>query len=493
MKVPGPRLSKRRASALSRVLFWTFLILVGGLVAAGGFGFYAYSQYSSPGPLAAGKVVVIEQGRSVSEIGAALEQEGVIDNGRIFALMAELTGKRARLKAGEYAVPKGASMAEVMALIASGKAVTYKISIPEGFTSEMAVARVNANEVLTGEPAAVPPEGSILPDTYVFRRGMTRQKLVQDMQAAQTKLLAELWETRKPVAVIATPEQAVTLASIVEKETAVAEERPVIASVFINRLEKGMRLQSDPTIIYGIVGGKGRLDRPLTRADIQTTTPYNTYRINGLPPGPIANPGRAALEAVLNPEQTDKLYFVADGSGGHAFAATLEEHNRNVKAWRQIAGNAAAAAAADDDDEAAAAAPAAAAEASAVPPPPPPSPAPTAPAAAEPAEAGPLADVAPEPEMPVPPAPPVAASQPPASEAGETAPPAETAAAAPVAQTAPAAPKGPVPPVPKARPPNLVVAAKPAGPAVQAAVLEPGTVVSVDGRATVIPRLRPSR
>ena len=318
-------------------------------------GLYAYSAYTSSGPLAENRVLMIEPGLSASGIGAALEQGGVISNARIFTAMAQLTGQRGLLKAGEYEFPASASMRDVMALIASGKSIVYKISIPEGFTSEMAAARINANEVLAGPPAAVPPEGSILPDTYVFRRGMTKQKLIQDMQAAQAKLLAELWAARKPVPVIQTPEQAVTLASIVEKETAVPAERPIIASVFINRLEKGMRLQSDPTIIYGIAGGKGRLDRPLTNADIKAETPYNTYRIKGLPPGPIANPGRAALEAVLNPQQTGHLYFVADGSGGHAFAATLEEHNRNVKKWRQIAGNAAAAAAADEPDGPAAA------------------------------------------------------------------------------------------------------------------------------------------
>jgi UPF0755 protein len=231
------------------------------------------------------------------------------------------------------------------------------------------------------------------------------------MQTAQRELLDELWAQRKPVPVIASKEQAVTLASIVEKETAVAEERPLIAAVFINRLEKGMRLQSDPTIIYGIAGGKGRLDRPLSKADIATTTPYNTYRINGLPPGPIANPGRAALEAVLNPQDTPHLYFVADGSGGHAFASTLEEHNRNVRTWRQLAGNAAVAAAAADAAE-------------------------DAPPDAPAADAGdaPLADVAPEP--------------------------AATAAAA--------------------------QASKPVR-------LKPGSVITVEGRATAIPRLRPAR
>jgi UPF0755 protein len=331
---------------------WTFLLALFAGLAAAAAGFFAYSEYAAPGPLAENKVLIVEPGLSVEGIGAALEKNGVISNGRIFAAMAQLTGQAGTLKAGEYEFPKSAAMRDVMALIASGKSITYKISIPEGFTSEMAVARVNANEVLEGPPAAVPPEGSIMPDTYVFRRGMTKQKLVEDMQTAQARLLEELWAARQPVAVITTPEQAVILASIVEKETGVAAERPIIASVFINRLEKGMRLQSDPTIIYGIVGGKGRLDRQLTRTDIDTTTPYNTYRINGLPPGPIANPGRAALEAVLNPQDTEHLYFVADGTGGHAFAATLEEHNRNVRKWRQIAGNAAAAAAAAAQPEA---------------------------------------------------------------------------------------------------------------------------------------------
>jgi UPF0755 protein len=275
--------------------------------------------------------------------------------------------------------------------------------------------------------------------------------------------------------VIETPEQAVTLASIVEKETAQADERPVIASVFINRLEKGMRLQSDPTIIYGIAGGKGRLDRSLTRADIEQTTPYNTYRINGLPPGPIANPGRAALEAVLNPEDTDKLYFVADGTGGHAFAATLEEHNRNVKNWRQIAGNAAAAAAVDDGDAGTPADGAA---------PPAATPTPDAPEASAAAQA-PLADVTPAPEAPAVPATPAPA---PAPDPAAPAQPAQPAA--PAASVPPAAPAAPVvAPKPQVKPPQPV-AAKPAAPAVPV-VLKPGTVFTIDGHATVIPRLRP--
>jgi UPF0755 protein len=209
------------------------------------------------------------------------------------------------------------------------------------------MARIGDNKALAGQITAAPPEGALLPDTYVFKRGMTRRQLIDDMQAAQTKLLDEVWAARKSGLFIRSKEEAVILASIVEKETGIASERPLIASVFLNRLAKGMRLQSDPTIIYGIVGGKGRLDRPLTKADITKPTPYNTYTFKGLPPGPIANPGRAALEAVLNPPETGYFYFVADGTGGHAFAKTLEEHNRNVAKWRDIAGNAANAAAAE--------------------------------------------------------------------------------------------------------------------------------------------------
>lgn len=457
MKVPGPRRSKPRASAISRVLLWTFLLFVFAGAALLAAGFYAYGEYTAPGPLADNKVLVVAPGQSASEIGAALEKSGIVSNGRLFAVMAQATGQRTRLKAGEYNFPAEASMQTVMGLIATGRAITYKISIPEGFTSEMAVARINANEVLTGPPAIVPPEGTILPDTYVFRRGMTRQKLLENMQAAQQKLLEELWAGRLPVPGIDTREQAVTLASIVEKETSLAEERPLIAAVFINRLNKGMRLQSDPTIIYGIAGGKGRLDRPLTRADIETGTPYNTYRINGLPPGPIANPGRAALEAVLNPTATEYLYFVADGTGGHAFASTLEEHNSNVRKWREIAGNAAAAAAAENNGSAPAAeaaAPAAGAETAA-----------PLPGATE----GPLAAVTESMDVP-------ATSEEPAD--------------APAKPAVVPAPKPADAPAPK---PETAPAKKSNAPAAAIVDLKPGTIVVVEGRKVVIPRLRPAR
>ena len=450
MKVPEPRHSKRRASAASRVFLWTFLLLVVGTIGAATAAYFALQEYTAPGPLADNKVFIVETGLGTPQIASALEEGGVISNAGLFSAMSYVTGTRTRLKAGEYEFPKAASMQDVMALIASGKSITYKLSVPEGWTSEMAAARVNANEILTGPPATVSAEGAVMPDTYVFRRGMTRQRLVEDMQAAQAELLNELWDKRQPAPVIETKEQAVILASIVEKETGVAAERPVIASVFINRLKKGMRLQSDPTIIYGIVGGKGKLDRSLTRTDIETETPYNTYRINGLPPGPIANPGRAALEAVLNPQITDYIYFVADGSGGHAFATTLEEHNRNVKKWRKIAGNAAAAAAADSGTDT----------------PPPADTAATAPAAdadAPAAAAEAPAPVEPAPEAAAVPAPDTAA---PAPEAA----PAEPAAAAPATETV-AETQPPPPP----------------------AALKPGAIVVVDGKQVIIPRRNPRR
>jgi UPF0755 protein len=434
------------------VFLWTFLLLVAGAIGAAATAYFAFQEYTSPGPLAENKVFIVENGLGTPQIASALEEGGVISNAGLFSAMSYVTGTRTRLKAGEYQFEKNASMQDVMALIASGKSITYKLSVPEGWTSEMAIARVNANEVLAGPPAAIPAEGAIMPDTYVFRRGMTRQKLVEDMQAAQAKLLDELWDKRQPSDIIETKEQAVILASIVEKETGVAAERPVIASVFSNRLKKGMRLQSDPTIIYGIVGGKGKLDRALTRNDIETETPYNTYRINGLPPGPIANPGRAAIEAVLNPQITDYIYFVADGTGGHAFATTLEEHNRNVRTWRKIAGNAAAAAAADSETDT-----------------PPPADAP----ATVPVPDADVSGIGTEVPAPVEPAPETAAVPAPAVETPAPAvePPApQVAAVAPATETAAETPPAPKP-----------------------AALKPGAIVVVDGKQVVIPRRNPRR
>ncbi len=333
VRVPDARTGR---SALARVLL-SFLMLgiVVGVLAAIGF-VVGYSYYSAPGPLATAKTVEIKRGLRTSEIAVALQDAGIVSDAALFSAAASLTGARGKLKAGEYNFPASVSVKEALNIIVSGKARTYKLLIPEGFTVEQALDRIRNQTVLTGDVTIVPTEGMIMPDTHVFPKGVTRDELVKDMQEAQEKLLAELWEKRAQNLPFDTKEKALILASIVEKETARADERPRVASVFVNRLRQGMRLQSDPTIIYGIVGGKGKLDRPLTKKDIAEKTPYNTYRINGLPPGPISNPGRAALEAVLNPPDTKDLYFVADGTGGHAFAETLDQHRTNVESWRKI-------------------------------------------------------------------------------------------------------------------------------------------------------------
>ena len=338
-RVSEPNLPKVRRSAFTRVFgsLFALLFLVGGALAV--LGSWAWLTFTAPGPLKAKKIYEISKDLDRTQIAIALQDQGIIADARVFSAAAAVNGFRGgRLRAGEFEFSSGATMEDVLGMITSGRFLTYKVTIPEGWTSQMVVARVSEQNELEGDVKTVPPEGSILPDTYVFRRGLTRQKLIDDMQAAQTKLLDILWQARPANTKFATPQELVTMASIVEKETGLAEERPKVASVFLNRLDLKMRLQSDPTIIYGIVGGKGKLDRPLTKTDIETATPYNTYTINGLPPGPIANPGKAALEAVLNPADTKYLYFVADGSGGHAFATTLDEHNANVKKWRDLQG-----------------------------------------------------------------------------------------------------------------------------------------------------------
>ncbi len=293
--------------------------------------------YLGPGPKAkSGKVtsVVLERGAGVGQIAASLKRAGVVTSSGLFGLAARATGAAGELKAGEYEFRSGASMASVLADIRAGKVVRRQITIPEGWTSGMVAEAVNAYPGLTGV-AEEPPEGSILPDTYQVRRGEDRSAVIRRMREAHDELLAELWATRQPGLPLSSPQQAVILASIVEKETGVASERPRVASVFVNRLRSGMMLQSDPTIIYGLTKGRP-LGRGIRASELAGETPYNTYKITGLPPTPIANPGREALAAVLNPPRTEDLYFVADGTGGHAFAATYDQHQANVARWRQI-------------------------------------------------------------------------------------------------------------------------------------------------------------
>jgi UPF0755 protein len=244
--------------------------------------------------------------------------------------------KPLELKAGDYEIKKNSSMAEIMETLTQGRGVLSKITIPEGMTSLQVVEKLREQDELVGDITEIPPEGSLLPDTYRFSKGMERRELLDRMQGEMQRFLATAWERRQPSLPIKTPEEAMIFASIVEKETGRADERGRVAAVFMNRLKKGMRLQSDPTVIYGIAGGQGPLGRSITRADLDTKTSHNTYQIGGLPPTPICNPGRSAIEASLAPPATNDLYFVADGTGGHTFSDTLKEHNAAVTNWRKV-------------------------------------------------------------------------------------------------------------------------------------------------------------
>lgn len=318
-----------------RLFLWVFAAAVATLA---GIAFYGWQAFYAPGPTAregTETVVLLEPGLGLKAIAKRLADAGVVRDDTFFWANVYANDKASALKAGEYAFPSGATMEQVMNIIVEGKSILHKLTVAEGLTSAMIVKLVADDPVLKDSATEVPAEGTLLPETYLFTRGQTRAKLLADMKAAHDKVLDDLWEKRKENLPIKTKEEAVTLASIVEKETGIASERPRVAAVFVNRLRKGMKLQSDPTIIYGLTKGVP-LGRGIRQSELEKDTGYNTYIIDGLPPTPIANPGRAALEAVLNPPDTNELYFVADGSGGHAFAATVEEHNKNVAAWRKI-------------------------------------------------------------------------------------------------------------------------------------------------------------
>ena len=314
---------------------FTLLVL---LVLAGGAAFVAVkSRFEAPGPLEADKIVNIPPRLSLIEIADLLRREGVMNEGNpvfvgsVFALKA-----RGELKFGEYLFVKHASVRDVLETMVEGKVVQHPITIAEGLTSEQIVQILLDSDVLGGNINTIPREGSLLPGTYNESRGAGREPLIQRMQAAQQRLLKEIWEHRSPDLPLKTPEQLVILASIIEKETGKPEERTRVAAVFVNRLKQKMKLQSDPTIIYGLVFGKGRLDHPITKSEKEQPTPYNTYFIDGLPPGPITNPGRASLEAAANPARTKELYFVADGTGGHSFSESYDQHQKNVGKLRAL-------------------------------------------------------------------------------------------------------------------------------------------------------------
>jgi UPF0755 protein len=332
---PPPVRLRRRRHTLSAISgFLSFLLIL----AAAGVGGLAMLQTElrSPGPLSSDKVVVIAPRTEVAEILNQLESEGVIEHPILLNIALVLEGNRSRVKAGEYLFKQQASLRDVIDTLVSGREILHSITIPEGLTSEQIVQRLRDNDLLTGDVREIPKEGTLLPETYRVARGMGRGDLIRKMQDDQKRVLDQVWARRPSDTLLRSPYELVTLASIVEKETGKADERPRVAGVFLNRLQRRMKLQSDPTIVYGLVGGKGTLGRGILRSEVERPTAYNTYVIEGLPPGPIANPGRAALEAVVNPSRTRDLYFVADGTGGHAFAETLDQHNRNVVRWRQV-------------------------------------------------------------------------------------------------------------------------------------------------------------
>ena len=324
-----------RRSTLSLVSGFLTFVLIGAVLAIGAVA-WLMIEAGKPGPLTADKTVNIVREDDGGSIADQLERAGVIESATWFGLLTLLDGARSALKRGEYEFKAGDSIRQVEAKLISGKVVLHPLTIPEGLTSEQIVQRVRDAEFLSGDVKETPREGSLLPETYDFPRGFSRQAALTRMAKAQTKTVDEIWRKRAPDLPIKSPGEMVTLASIVEKETGRADERPRVAGVFVNRLQKHMRLESDPTIVYGLVFGKGTLGHSITKAELGQPTPYNTYIIDGLPPGPISNPGKAALEAVANPVRSKDLYFVADGTGGHVFADTLEQHRMNVARWRQI-------------------------------------------------------------------------------------------------------------------------------------------------------------
>ncbi len=370
----------------------TFLsLMVVILAVASGVILLAQNRYKAPGPLANAICLQVKSGTNMRKVSEELAKRGAVSSDTLFRMGANYSDKSHKLKAGSFLVPEGASMADIVDIVTRGGASTcgteivyrigvtrtqikvreldpatnkyfdkvafvpaneetptdytqareqgdarYRIALAEGVTTWQIVEALKAADFLKGEVAEMPPEGMLAPDSYEVSAGDTRESVLEQMQAAQQAILDEAWAGRDDDLPITTKEEALTLASLIEKETGVAEERPQVASVFVNRLRKGIKLQTDPAVIYGITKGQGILGRGLRQSELRRETPYNTYVIEGLPPGPIANPGRAAIEAAVHPDQTDYIFFVADGTGGHAFAKTLKEHNENVARWRKI-------------------------------------------------------------------------------------------------------------------------------------------------------------
>ena len=325
---------------MRRAAFAALLILATFATIAGGLAVWLYAAFERPNPLAQAATIVIARGTGVDDVAQLLMSNGVIEDKLVFSLGVRAAGMSGRLRAGEYAFPAQASPRAIMEQMVAGRVVVHRLTIPEGLTSGQILRLIANAEALAGEVARVPDDGELMPDTYHYVYGETREALVARMQKAMRETLESLWAQRRPESLLKSAHQALILASIVEGETGVADERGLVAGVFHNRLRRNMRLQSDVTVAYGVAKREGRpgnvLNRPLSREDLATPDPYNSYANEGLPPGPINNPGRSAIAAAINPAATDALYFVADGKGGHTFSRTLDEHNRAVSRLRQI-------------------------------------------------------------------------------------------------------------------------------------------------------------
>lgn len=316
-----------------RIVLVALSVVAGGTLAGI---IWAWDAYKAPGPLRSETALLIPKGAGVQEIAQILNDAGVIDNPHLFVLGARYTEMARRMRAGEFAFIPGISSRDAVKHLVDGETVKRRLTVPEGLLTREIIDLVASADGLTGRVEEPEPEGGYLPETYFYSYGDSRTAVLARMTAAMDDALAAAWAERHPKIALKSPRQALILASIIEKETGVAAERARVSAVFHNRLRRRMRLQSDPTVAYAVTGGGVSLGRPLTRADLEADSPYNTYRVAGLPPGPIANPGRASLLAAVQPLETKEYYFVADGKGGHAFSRTLREHNRNVAKWRRL-------------------------------------------------------------------------------------------------------------------------------------------------------------